>query len=109
MEMCITAYSVMGNAVHSTWKSKGNFPTCCKQRFPQLHKQGSYTHSHNADCYDENRPLFLSFIRAKNLKGGITIRNVNTGYMIRAPTSPARHTAARAAPLTTEYRRAADT
>ena len=28
----------------------------------------------------------LSFIRAKNLKGGITIRNVNIGYMIRAPT-----------------------
>ena len=54
-------------------------------------------------------PLFLSFIRAKNLKGGITIRNVNTGYMIRAPTPPAQHTAAEAAPLTTEYRRAADT
>ena len=29
----------------------------------------------------------LSFIhKSKNLKGGITIRNVNTGYMIRAPT-----------------------
>ena len=54
-------------------------------------------------------PLFLSFIRAKNLKGGITIRNVNTGYMIRAPTPLAQHKAARAAPLTTEYRRAADT
>ena len=54
-------------------------------------------------------PLFLSFIRAKNLKGGITIRNVNTGYMIRAPTPPAQHKAAGAAPLTTEYRRAADT
>ena len=54
-------------------------------------------------------PLFLSFIRAKNLKGGITIRNVNTGYMIRAPTPPAQQTAAEAAPLTTEYRRAADT
>ena len=51
----------------------------------------------------------LSFIRAKNLKGGITIRNVNTGYMIRAPTFPAQHTAAGAAPPTTEYRRAADT
>ena len=51
----------------------------------------------------------LSFIRAKNLKGGITIRNVNTGYMIRAPTFPAQHTAAEAAALTTEYRRAADT
>ena len=50
----------------------------------------------------------LSFIRAKNLKGGITIRNVNTGYMIRAPTPPAQHTAAEAAPLTTEYRHAAD-
>ena len=50
----------------------------------------------------------LSFIhKSKNLKGGITIRNVNTGYMIRAPTPPAQHTAAEAAPLTTEYRRAA--
>ena len=37
------------------------------------------------------------------------MKNVNTGYMIRAPTCPAQHTAARAAPLTTEYRRAADT
>ena len=51
----------------------------------------------------------LSFIhKSKNIKGGITIRNVNTGYMIRAPTPPAQHTAAEAAPLTTEYRRAAD-
>ena len=80
----------------------------CKQRFPQLHKQGSYTHSHNADCYDENRPLSF-FHKSKKLKGGITIRNVNTGYMIRAPTPPAQHTAAEAAALTTEYRRAADT
>lgn len=61
-----------------------------------------------ADCYDENRPLSF-FHKSKKLKGGITIRNVNTGYMIRAPTPPAQHTAAEAADLTTEYRRAADT
>ena len=42
----------------------------------------------------------LSFIhKSKNLKGGITIRNVNTGYMIRAPTPPAQHTAEKPHPL----------
>jgi hypothetical protein len=49
VEMCITGHSAMENAVHSPWKSKKNFPTACKQRFPQLHKMAGYTHSHCAE------------------------------------------------------------
>lgn len=41
-------------------------------------------------------------------KGAIeAITSIHTGYMIRAPHFPAQYTAAGAAPLTTEYRRAA--
>ena len=34
MEMCITAYSVMENAVHSTWKSKGQLSHVLQTAFP---------------------------------------------------------------------------
>ena len=46
--------------------------------------------------------------RTAREKGGIAIKGKNTGYTIRAPTSPPQHTAAGAAPPTTEYRRAAE-
>ena len=84
--MCITGYSTMENPIHSTWKSKNSFPTSCKQRFPQLHKTASYTHYHNAYGY-EIHLSYLSFIKMKPLKGGVAIKNVNTGYLIRAPCS----------------------
>ena len=66
MEMWITGYSAMENAIHSTWKSKGSFPTSCKQRFPQLHKTASYPHSHNADDYG-NRPFPTCHLEKQNL------------------------------------------
>ncbi|MFG6360535.1 MAG: hypothetical protein K1W03_08200 [Mailhella sp.] len=34
MEMCITAYSVMENAVHSTWKSKVQLSHVLQTAFP---------------------------------------------------------------------------
>jgi len=62
------------------------------------------------------RKLFTSRKSEKNVrqhsgtqKGAIeAITSIHTGYMIRAPTPPAQHTAAEAAALTTEYRRAAE-
>lgn len=66
MEMWITGYSAMENAIHSTWKSKDSFPTSCKQRFPQLHKTASYPHSHNADGYG-NRPFPACHLEKQNL------------------------------------------
>jgi len=34
MEMCITAYSVMENAIHSTWKSKVQLSHVLQTAFP---------------------------------------------------------------------------
>ena len=34
VEMCITAYSVMGNAIHSTWKSKVQLSHVLQTAFP---------------------------------------------------------------------------
>lgn len=62
VEMCITSHSAMGNAIHSPWKSKKNFPTACKQRFPQLHKMAGYTHSH---CAGRRLNPSLSFLSVK--------------------------------------------
>ena len=36
MEMCITAYSVMENAVHSTWKSKGQLSHVLQTELPTI-------------------------------------------------------------------------
>lgn len=45
-------------------------------------------------------PSCLSFIKANEHKGGgLPIRNVNTGYMVRAPTSPSQYKTAGAATL----------
>lgn len=60
VEMCITDHSAMENAVHSPWKSKKNFPTACKQRFPQLHEMAGYTHSHCAERLLNPSLSFLS-------------------------------------------------
>ena len=79
-------------------KPKCGFPTSCKQRFPQLHEQGSYTHSHNAELLLK---LPLSPIHLFIKTEVHIIKNVNTGYMVRAPTRGAHH------PFTTEYRHAA--
>ncbi len=58
--ICITGNSAMENPVHSTWKSKGRFPTSCKQGFPQLHKTASYTHPpmHTAEDPHKKRTDF---------------------------------------------------
>ena len=109
VEMCITGYGIMDNSIHSTWKSQS-------AAFPRPANSVSHNSISKAVIHIPTMPTAttktapsLSFIhKSKNLKGGITIRNVNTGYMIRAPTPPAQHTAAEAAALTTEYRRAAD-
>ena len=55
--MCITPHSAMDNAIHSIWKSKGSFPTSCKQRCPQLHKTGGYTHY--TQCRRLRNPTFF--------------------------------------------------
>ena len=88
MEMCITGYCVMDNAIHSTWKSQSAaFPRPANSVTHNAKRQASYTHSHNAGLLRRKpHPLFLSFIRAYSLKGGIIIKTVNTGYMVRAPT-----------------------
>ena len=76
MELWKTPFTAHG-------KAKGSFPTSCKQRFPQLHKQGSYTHSHNAGRLLK---LPLSPIHLFIKTEVHIIKNVNTGYMVRAPT-----------------------
>jgi len=58
--MCITGRFAMENAVHSLWKSKGSFPTSCKQHFPQLRNMASYTHFPLAGGYGIQP--FLSYI-----------------------------------------------
>ena len=59
--MCITLYSAMDNAIHSIWKSKGSFPTSCKQRCPQLHKTESYTHYTQCRRLRNPTPSFFPF------------------------------------------------
>ena len=98
-------YGNVHNSLIPSWKTpftahgkaKCSFPTSCKQRFPQLHEQGSYTHSHNAGRLKLPLSPIHLFIKTEVH----IIKNVNTGYMVRAPTREAHH------PFTTEYRHAA--
>ena len=80
MESWITLFTAHGKAkVQLSHVLQTELPTI--QRDSQL-----YTFPQCRLLRRKPPPLFLSFVRAKTLKGGITIRNVNTGYMIRAPT-----------------------
>ena len=61
--MCITGRFAMENAVHSLWKSKGSFPTSCKQHFPQLRSMAGYTHFPLAGGYGiQPFPSFLAVL-----------------------------------------------
>jgi len=66
MEMCITGYCVMDNAIHSTWKSgSAAFPRPANSVTHNAKMQASYTQFHNAGRLRRKpHPLFLSFIRA---------------------------------------------
>ena len=61
MEMCITAYSVMENAIHSTWKSKVQLSHVLQTALPTTQKCKPVIHSSTTpDGYGENRtPLSL--------------------------------------------------
>ena len=50
VEMCITGYLMELWVTMFAGRGKAAlcFSMCCEHSYPQLHKTGSYTHSHNA-------------------------------------------------------------
>lgn len=57
VEMWITGYGAMENAIHSTWKSQSAaFPRPANSVSHSPKRAASYPHSHTADCYGK-RPF----------------------------------------------------
>ena len=55
MEMWITGYGAMENAIHSTWKSQSAaFPRPANSVSHSPKRAASYPHSHTADDYGNN-------------------------------------------------------
>ena len=85
--MCITGYGIMDNSIHSTWKSESAaFPRPANRVTHNSIRQ-PVTHIPTPPTTTETHP-FLPVIhkRQKELRSWSEIKNVNTGYLIRAPT-----------------------